>query len=46
MQIVYGFCCLVDDVTFVLVSQHIFADESVQVDIHELEEYVDISLVG
>jgi len=40
-----GLGCLVDDVAFVLVSQHIFAYESVQIDVHKLEQDVNISLV-
>ena len=45
MQVVNGFPCLVDDVSLVLVSQHVLPDESVEVDIHELEQQIDVSLV-
>lgn len=37
---------LIDDVSFVLFPQHIFPDEGVEVDVHKLEEDVDISFVG
>lgn len=45
MQIMNGLGCLIDYVTFVLISKHILADESVQIDVHELEQDVNISLI-
>lgn len=41
----YCFCCLVDHVAFMLLSKHIFAYESVQINVHKFEEYVNISLI-
>ena len=45
MEVVNGLGSLIDDIPFMLVSQHILANESVEVDIHELEQDVDIPLV-
>jgi hypothetical protein len=37
---------LVGDVTFVLLFEQIFADEGVEVDVHQFEQDVDVTLVG
>ena len=46
VQVVDGFGGLIDDVTSVLVSQHVLADKGVEVDIHELEKDVYVPFVG
>lgn len=45
VEIMYGFGSLIDDVSFVLFSEHVLPDESVKIDIHELEEDIYISFI-
>ncbi len=45
VQVMDALGSLVDDVAFVLLPQHILADQRVQIDVHELKQYVDISLI-
>lgn len=45
MQVVNSFGDLVDDVPLVLVSKHVFPDQGVEIDVHILEEYVDVFFV-
>ena len=40
-----GLAGLIDDVPPMLVSEHIFPDEGVEIDVHKLEEDVYISFV-
>jgi hypothetical protein len=46
VQVMQCFGSLVYDVSFVLLTKHIFPYEGVEVDIHKLEEDVDISLIA
>ena len=47
MKIVDSLGSLVDDIPSMLVSDHIFSDEGIEINIHEPEENVDISfLIG
>ena len=45
MQVVNGLGDLIHDIAFMLLAQHIFPDERVEVDVHVLEEDVDILLI-
>jgi hypothetical protein len=45
MQIMDRFSHLVDDKPLVFLFQDILSDEGIEVDIHELEDQVDISFV-
>ena len=46
VQVVQGLGGLVDDVATVLVAEHVLPDEGVEVDVHKLEEDVDVTLVA
>ena len=46
MEIVNSFCCLIDDISFMLISKHIFSNKGVQVDVHEFKKNVDVPLVA
>lgn len=41
----YGLGGLIDDVSFMLFSQHVLADEGIEVDVHVFEQDVDVFLV-
>lgn len=45
MEVVQCLGSLVDDVPAMLVAKHVLPDEGVEVDIHELEQDVDVSLI-
>lgn len=45
MQIVNGLGHLIHNIPFMLFPQHILSDERVQIDVHVLEEDVDILLI-
>jgi hypothetical protein len=45
MKIVDGLCSLIDDVAFMLFSQHVFPNQRIKVDVHVLEQDVDILLI-
>ena len=45
VQIVDGLAGLIYNVPAMLISKHIFPDEGVEIDIHKLEENVDISFI-
>lgn len=45
MQVVNGLCYLIHDIAFMLFTKHIFPDERVEVDVHVLEEDVNILLI-
>jgi hypothetical protein len=40
----HGLGYLIDDVTFVLLSKHIFANKGIQIDVHIFEEDVNVFL--
>lgn len=45
MEVVDGLGGLIDDVAFMLLSQHVLPDERVEVDVHVFEQDVDVLLV-
>jgi hypothetical protein len=45
MNVMHCFCKLIDDISFVLLPQHILADECVHVDVHQLEKDINIPLI-
>lgn len=45
MHVVNGLGYLIHDIAFMLLAQHIFPYERVEVDVHVLEEDVDILLI-
>jgi hypothetical protein len=45
MEVVNGLGGLVDDVAFMLLTQHVLPNECIEVDVHVFEQDVDVFLV-
>ena len=45
MEVVQCLGSLIDDIPAMLIAKHVFPDEGVEVDIHELKQDVDVSLI-
>ncbi len=45
VKVMNGLGSLIDDVSFVLLSQHVLSDERIQVDVHVFKQDVDVLLI-
>lgn len=45
MEVVHGLGDLVDNIAFMLFAEDVLTNEGVEVDVHELEEQIDILFV-